>query len=84
MISYKRVRIDIIDDRILTLLEERFQVTDEIGRMKVTDDIPIQHDHVREEEITNRLKRNNPSIHPEFIESLYELIFDYAVKRQKI
>ena len=82
MIAEKRLIVDDLDDKILALLDKRFQITDEIGRTKIMEGIPVQHDLIREKEIVNRLKENYSNLDPEFIENVYALIFSYAIERQ--
>ena len=83
-IQEKRLVIDDLDNRILELFRQRFEISDEIGKIKLQNSVPIQHDSRREREILSKLQETYPSISKDFIESIYHSVFDYAIKRQQI
>ena len=78
----QREEIDNIDYKILELYERRLELTDEIGRIKRANGVPIEHDREREEYLIAEAKRNHPEIDYFTIREFYFLIFDQAIRRQ--
>jgi chorismate mutase len=54
----KRRKLDLLDQKLLTLLNRRFRITLEIGKIKKGIGKKV-YDAKREEEILDRLKRKN-------------------------
>ncbi len=54
-IAEKRSRIDVLDAKIAAALDERFSLTEEIGRLKKENGIPV-YDPVREGELLARIE----------------------------
>ena len=54
----KREKIDLIDQKLLTLLNQRLRIALEIGKLKKEIEKKI-YDPKREKEILNKLKRKN-------------------------
>ena len=51
-----RDKIDIIDDKLLSLLKERFDIAKSIAQIKKNDTNIVLYDPVREKNILNNLK----------------------------
>ena len=78
-----RNQLDHIDGQIFKLLEKRFEITDEVGRLKKTYEQPIDQIS-RETQIKENLKNKLEGYkHLDEILNLYELIFDMSKKSQK-
>ncbi len=75
-----REDIDLIDDKIIDLLDERFEKTDKIGEIKASLDINVL-DSKREEEIIKKIKKN--SSNDKDILNIYKEIINCSKKRQK-
>ena len=75
-----REKVDEIDDEIFDLLMKRFELTDKIGVIKVKKGLPLDHEVEREEYIISRLIQK----YPQFFDELYKVIFDEAIRRQKL
>jgi len=73
-----RFKIDILDEEIIKLLEERMEICKEIGKLK--DKI---EDNNREKEIIKNLNKKFPNLDKELIDELYGVIFKYSKKIQK-
>jgi len=54
-----RDKIDIIDEKILILLRDRFDLCKSIGHLKMKENKPVIYDPVREKEVVNNLKTKN-------------------------
>lgn len=76
-----RQKIDDIDLKIAELFDERTALSEEIGKYKKENDLPLC-DKGREEEIKNRLKKRYPDRKDE-IDGLYETIFYLSKEAQK-
>ena len=71
-----RQRIDAIDLRILTLLNERTRVVEEIGRIKQELGLPI-YEPKREDDVFRNVTANNQGpLPPEAVRRLFERIID--------
>ena len=57
----KRKKIDLIDQKLLTLLNQRLRIVLEIGKIKKEMGKKI-YDPVREKEVLERLKRKNKGL----------------------
>ena len=79
-----RNTIDSIDDALVSLLGERFEVTDKVGELKATHNFPAQ-DKSREAEQITRLtklaKKNN--VDPDFIQKFHSVIVHQVLKNHK-
>lgn len=76
-----RQKIDDIDLKIAELFDERMALSEEIGKYKRENNLPLC-DKNREEEIKNRLKKRYPDRKDE-IDKLYETIFYLSKEAQK-
>lgn len=79
MLETYRKNIDAIDDRLVALLEERFEIVRKVGHYKWENNLPVVQDG-RVEEVRNRaralaLKHN---LDPDFIVRLYDAMIDHA------
>ena len=77
-----RKKLDEIDMELISLLEKRFNITEEIGEIKVKSGLPIAQ-KTREEEILKgidtRLMTSNYRVQ---IKALYEALFEISKKSQ--
>ena len=78
-----REKINSLDDRIIKLLEERFLVSKEIGKIKFNSERTIL-DKNREREIINRLDINSKIISKESVDMIYQNIFKISREIQSI
>ena len=74
-----REELDIIDDNIAKLLASRVETGKKIVGLKRIKGLP-ENDVMRENEIVERISKNNPEI-SELLKELYKRIFDW-VKNQ--
>ena len=71
-----RDRIDVVDRRILMLLNERTRVVEEIGRIKREVHMPI-YEPKREDEVYENVTQNNPGpLTAEAVKRVFERIID--------
>lgn len=75
-----RDQINDIDEKMLQLLEQRFDVVREVGRVKQTAHLPIK-DAAREQAVLNRLKAkvDDEALQPA-IQAIFQTIMDEAKK----
>ena len=78
-----REKINSLDDRIIKLLEERFSISKEIGKIKFNSESTIL-DKNREREIINRLDMNTKIISKESVYMIYQNIFKVSREIQSI
>ena len=78
-----REKINSLDDRIIKLLEERFSISKEIGKIKFNSESTIL-DKNREREIINRLDMNTKIISKESVDMIYQNIFKVSREIQSI
>ena len=78
-----REKINSLDDRIIKLLEERFSISKEIGKIKFNSKRNIL-DKNREREIINRLDINSKIISKESVDMIYQNIFKVSREIQSI
>lgn len=71
-----RDKIDVVDDKILALLEKRVELAKKIGKAKREKGLPIL-DAGREDVILKRLTKNTP-LKKEFIRKHWEHIIGYC------
>lgn len=80
MLKKQREVIDQIDNQIIKLLDQRFMLTDEIGKIKQQNNINIQNKN-REDEILLYIEEN--SVNYQDISQIYQQIFLLSKNRQK-
>ena len=77
-----RKQIDNIDDDLLEVLKKRFDVVQEISKIKRESGLHIE-DSVRQTEIIDRLySKSNDKILYRHLEKIYSSIFDSAKEKQ--
>jgi chorismate mutase len=79
-----RERIDVLDRRILALLNERTRVVEEIGRVKRVLRMPV-YEPKREDEVFDNVSRHNGGPLPsEAVRRVFERIIDEMRTVQKV
>lgn len=83
-----RARIDAIDARIVSLLNERAQVVKEIGRVKQQAGLPVSSPKRAEQVLRNAAERSKRPLSAEAIRRIYERLLEKmtafeAVETQK-
>jgi chorismate mutase len=76
-----RKKIDVADRKILDSIEERFELVNDIARIKKSKGLPIR-DLKREEEVI-KSKFALTELPEEFVAKLYRLLIDEAVKQEE-
>ncbi|MFC1497024.1 chorismate mutase [Verrucomicrobiota bacterium] len=77
-----RCEIDKIDEKLVSLLNQRAHCASEIGKKKNDADMPV-HDRVREEEVLARVKSlNTGPVNDGNIESIYRQIISACLEVQ--
>tara|TARA_B110000444_G_scaffold249127_1_gene273857 strand:- start:418 stop:684 length:267 start_codon:yes stop_codon:yes gene_type:complete len=77
-----REDIDIIDNNLIKLLEERFKISKKIGQLKIENDKLIL-DKDREAEIILRLVTKSESLSKGNIKKIFKPIFKISKNNQK-
>jgi len=81
-IEILRQKIDSIEDKLISLLNERAKYVLEIGRIKKEQDLPII-DSKREEIILNRVAEKNPGpLSNEFVTEIFQKIIEESVRME--
>ena len=82
-ISELRARLDVVDAALVSLLEQRFALTDQIGRVKRAQGLAVR-DRAREAEVVGRVARSaaDESLRPE-LTAVYEAILAASRRRQE-
>lgn len=75
-----RNNIDEIDEKIISLLESRFTTSENIGKIKKEQELPVL-DNKREDEIFKKIKDKN---FEREITNIYKCILEESKKVQKI
>ena len=79
-----RQKIDEIDDKLLNLLNERASCAVEIGKLKITKNLPVYFPE-REKQIIERLITKNPGpLQESSIRTLFERIIDESRHLERI
>ena len=74
-----RDRLDDLDDRIVDLLVERYNVIREVGHLKAEKNIPpVIQDRVNEVRERAAIRGAEKGLDPDFIRRLYTLMIDHA------
>ena len=71
-----RKQIDVLDLQILTLLNERSKVVEEIGKIKEELGLPIYEPRREDDVFLNVLTHNQGPLPPEAVKRLFERIID--------
>lgn len=84
MLANYRHQIDKLDKQLLTLLKERFEITNKVWIYKKENNLPIiqkeRYDALLEEKI--KLWKE-AGLDEEFIKDIFDIIHDYSVKKQE-
>ena len=72
-----RSKIDVLDDKLVVLFEERMNIAEQIGQIKRAGSLPVE-DRTREREIINRLTKNQSDEMAGYAKILYSTIFDLS------
>jgi chorismate mutase len=76
-----RKKIDILDNQILELIEDRFELVEKVAQIKKKKNLPIR-DLAREEEILDS-KIQKTDLPEKFVKNFYRLLIDTAIKMEK-
>lgn len=81
-----RKKIDLLDLKLLALLNERTEVVEEIGRIKRTLSLPIYEPRREDEVFHNVLAANSGPLSAEAVKRVFERIIDEMrnIQRDKI
>ena len=71
-----RSRIDVVDRRIVTLLNERTRIVEQIGLVKQTMRMPIYEPKREDEVFANAMESNPGPLAPEAVKRIFERIID--------
>src|SRR5262249_28161199 len=71
-----RSRIDVVDRRIVALLNERTRIVEEIGRVKRKMQMPIYEPKREDEVFANAMAANPGPLSPEAVKRIFERIID--------
>jgi len=79
-----RDRLDIVDRRLLALLNERTRIVEEIGRIKQKAHMPIYEPKREEEVYRNVVDHNAGPLESEAVKRIFERIIDEMRKVQRV
>jgi chorismate mutase len=79
-----RQRIDVLDRRILALLNERTRIVEEIGRIKRRLNLPIYEPRREDEVYANVTSHNGGPLPAEAVRRVFERIIDEMRTVQKL
>jgi chorismate mutase len=83
-INEVRKRIDLLDDVLLRIFNERARLALEIGHLKKELNLPV-YDPSREKRIFNRMKEDNPGpLDDEAIVRMFERVVDESRRLERI
>ena len=74
-----RIEIDMLDRQIIALLGRRYEIVNEVGKLKAENKVsPVQTDRMQEvlDHVGELAKKNGLS--PEFVQELYSKMIDHA------
>lgn len=80
-IAALRKEIDLIDSKILKLIEERVSLAEKIGHQKKEDDLPTE-DIEREKQIISRLV-SDTDLDRQFVSELFKAVIEYCKKNER-
>lgn len=83
-LDHCRERIDVLDRRILALLNERTRIVEEIGRAKRRLNLPIYEPRREDEVYENVTEHNGGPLPSEAVRRVFERIIDEMRTVQKI
>src|SRR5712671_1328504 len=81
-----RSRIDVVDRRIVALLNERTRIVEQIGRIKREMEMAIYEPKREDEVFANAMASNSGPLPPEAVKRIFERIIDEmrVVQRTKM
>jgi len=79
-----RSRIDVVDRRIVALLNERTRIVEEIGRVKQQMEMPIYEPKREDEVFANAVASNPGPLSPEAVKRIFERVIDEMRVVQKV
>jgi chorismate mutase len=71
-----RGRIDVVDRRIVALINERTRIVEEIGRIKSQMEMPIYEPKREDEVFANAIASSQGPLPPEAVKRIFERIID--------
>lgn len=76
-----RARIDVLDDQLIRILAERFEITKAVGAYKAAEGLPAA-DPAREAQQVERLRSiaEQVGMDPAFSEKVFRLIVDEVIR----
>ena len=83
-IKEHRRQIDKIDNQILKLLKERFEISKKIGKYKKQNNLPVKNKK-REKQLLekNKSKAKDFNLKPDFVKKLFRLILKESRRIQR-
>lgn len=74
-----RNEIDALDDQIITLLRERFEIVQKVGHHKAQNNLDVVQTG-RVQEVLDRVRglASQQALDPDFIGNLYQVMIDHA------
>ena len=79
-----RSRIDVVDRRIVALLNERTRIVEQIGRIKGQMRMPIYEPKREDQVFANVMEANPGPLAPEAVKRIFERIIDEMRVVQKL
>lgn len=79
-----RDRLDVVDRRLLAILNERTRIVEEIGRIKQKAHMPIYEPKREEEVYRNVVEHNTGPLEPDAVKRIFERIIDEMRKVQRL
>jgi chorismate mutase-like protein len=76
-----RAQLNLIDEKLITTLSERYEICRAVAKLKKENDIPMMQP-ARVEEVKNRcaVMAEHKNVNPEFVRNLYGLIIAEACR----
>ena len=84
VLAEHRDRIDVLDRRLLLLLNERTRVVEEIGKVKRASNMPIYEPKREDAVFQNVTEHNEGPLGPDAIKRIFERIIDEMRTAQRL
>ena len=79
-----RKQIDVVDEKLLTLLAKRITLVRKVSKFKKVHNIPILDEDRRSEVLNTQLSKGEKlGLTKDLIKKLYSLVHKYSIKVQK-
>jgi chorismate mutase len=78
-----RQKLDLIEDKLISLLNERAKYVIEIGKIKHEKGLPIEDPKSQEIILSRVAKKNSDPISDEFIKNIFKKIIDESIRLEK-